>query len=84
MRGGKNMKATFKDREYSTFDAHCVGYRHIGEFGHSDGFEEQLYVAADGQYFLFGNGGPDSQYCEPEINLLTEEEAVRWKKRTAM
>jgi hypothetical protein len=75
------MKAIFKDKEYSTFDATCLGYRHIGEYGHQDGFEEQLYLAEDGQHFLYGIGGPESPYAEPEINLLSEEEAAIWKKR---
>jgi hypothetical protein len=72
---------TIKNKTYSTFDARCLGYRHIGEYGHNNGFEEQLYLAEDGQHFLYGIGGPESQYTEPEINLLTEEEAVIWSKR---
>jgi len=75
------MIVTIKEKTYSTYDAKCLGYRHIGEYGHDDGFEEQLFVSDDGQYFLYGMGGPESPYIEPEINLLREEEAVNWKKR---
>jgi len=76
------MKAIINEKVYGTYDAKCLGYRHIGEFGDHDGFEEQLYVAEDGQHFLYGAGGPDSPYNEPEINLLTKEEAEIWVKRT--
>jgi hypothetical protein len=75
------MKTTINDKAYSTYDAKCLGYRHIGEYGHQDGFEEQLYVADDGQHFIFGVGGPESPYIEPEINFLTKGEASSWKKR---
>jgi hypothetical protein len=76
------MKTTINEKAYSTYDAECLGYRHIGEFGHADGFEEQLYLANDGQHFLYGVGGPDSPYIESEIILLTDQEAATWKKRT--
>jgi hypothetical protein len=76
------MKATVNEKAYSSYEAKCLGYRHIGEFGHSDGFEEQLYVADDGQHFLYGVGGPTSPYSEPEILLLTELEAGNWVKKT--
>jgi len=75
------MIVTIKDKSYSTFNARCLGYRHIGEYGHDDGFEEQLYVSDDGQHFVYGIGGPESPYTEPEINLLSEDEAANWKKR---
>jgi hypothetical protein len=74
------MKTIINEREYSTFDAKCLGYKHVGEYGHNDGFEEQLFVAEDGQYFLFGAGGPESAYVEPEIVLLTKVEAESWLK----
>jgi len=77
------MKAIINEKEYSTYDAQCLGYRHIGEFGHHDGFEEQLFAAEDGQHFLYGNGGPESPYVEPEITLLSNEEAENWKKKTS-
>jgi hypothetical protein len=80
-RGGKKMKAIVNEKIYSTYDAKCLGYRHIGEFGCNYGFEEQLYLAENGQHFLYGAGGPESPYLEPEINLLSEEEAAAWKKR---
>jgi hypothetical protein len=76
------MKAIINEKAYSTYDAKCLGYRHLGEFGQQDGFEEQLYVAEDGQHFLYGYGGPDSPYTEPEIVLLTEQEANNWRKKT--
>ncbi|MCL2499972.1 MAG: hypothetical protein FWE90_06495 [Defluviitaleaceae bacterium] len=76
------MKTVVKEKEYSTYNAKCLGYKHIGEYGHDDGFEEQLYLAEDGQHFIYGIGGPNSPYPEPEITLVKEEKAVLWKKRT--
>jgi hypothetical protein len=75
------VKAVFNEKEYSTHDAKCLGYKHIGEYGHNDGFEEQLFVATDGQHFLYGVGGPESPYPEPELNLLTEKQSTLWRKR---
>jgi len=75
------MKATVSETVYSSYDATCLGYRHIGEYGHPDGFEEQLYIAEDGQHFIYGVGGPESPYSEPEIILLKDKEAENWKKR---
>jgi hypothetical protein len=76
------MKATINEKAYSSYDARCLGYRHIGEYGQHEGFEEQLYIADDGQHFIFGIGGPESPYIEPEIILLTEKEAEEWQKKT--
>ena len=78
------MKVTINEKTYSTYDAQCLGYRHIGEFGHHDGYEEQLYVAEDGQHFLYAVGGPESPYVEPLVNLLGEEKAKNWKSKTKL
>jgi hypothetical protein len=76
------MKVIINEKEYGTYDAKCLGYRHIGDFGQHEGFEEQLFLAADGQHFIYGVGGPESPYIEPEINLLTPEEAKVWIVKT--
>jgi hypothetical protein len=74
------MIVTINEKTYSTYDAQCLGYRHVGEYGHNTGFEEQLYVAEDGQHFLYGAGGPKSPYAEPEIRLLENTEVKAWLK----
>jgi hypothetical protein len=79
--GRIKMKVTINDKTYSTYDAQCLGYRHIGEFGHHNGFEEQLYIAEDGQYFLYSIGGPESPYAEPKLNLLSDVKAKNWKSK---
>lgn len=76
------MKIIAKDKEYSTFSAKCLGYKHVGEYGHDDGFEEQLYLAEDGQHFIYGVGGPNSPYVEPQILLVDNTKAAKWIKRT--
>jgi hypothetical protein len=39
-------------------------------------------MADDGQHFVYGVGGPESPYVEPEIILLTEQEATVWRRKT--
>jgi hypothetical protein len=78
------MKVTINGKTYSTYDAQCLGYRHIGDFGHHDGFEEQLYAAEDGRHFLYCIGGPESPYVEPQVNLLGEKKAKDWRNKTTI
>ena len=74
------MQATIKKKTYDTSDATYIGHRYAGEYGQADGFEERLFVASDGQHLLYGIGGADSPYSEPEIKLLSNEEAETWKQ----
>ena len=74
------MKATIKKKTYDTDNAKSLGSLYFGEFGQTDGYEEQLFVAEDGQHFIYGIGGSDSPYSEPVIKLLSNKEAESWMK----
>jgi len=74
------MKKRIKGKLCDTETAVLIGTKYAGEFGQADGYEEQLYITRSKQHFMYGNGGPESKYTEPVINLLTEPEAEAWKK----
>ena len=74
------MKATISKKTYDTDTATHLGGRYSGAFGQPDGFEEQLFVTKAGQHFIYGVGGSDSPYAEPEIKLVSEEQAELWRK----
>ena len=78
------MKATIKKKTYDTDVATSIGHKYFGEFGQSDGYEEQLFVTEGGQHFLYGVGGADSPYSEPEIKPFTNKEADAWKKENGI
>ena len=77
------MKQKIKGRVYDTENAENIGYKFTGEFGQSDGYEEQLYITKTGQLFIYGIGGADSPYPEPAIKLAAKEEAEQseWVKK---
>ena len=56
------MKKVICKVEYDTEKSELVAKFTSGNFGEADGFEESLYVKADGKYFLYTNGGEDSIY----------------------
>jgi len=74
------MQALINKKTYDTEDAIKLGCRSVGVFGQSFGYEEQLFVTKSGQHFIYGVGGPDSLYVDPEITLITSGEAEIWKK----
>lgn len=78
------MKKTIDKVVCDTDTATHLGSKYIGEFGVSDGYEEQSFVTAKGQHFLYGAGGLDSPYIEPIIKLLTDEQAEEWEKENGV
>ena len=50
------MKKVICKVEYDTEASTLVEKRTSGVFGDADGYEESLYVTADGKYFLYVNG----------------------------
>jgi len=74
------MKKVIKGRSCDTETAMLIGTKYAGEFGQSDGYEEKLYVTKSKQYFIYGNGGADSKYPQPAIELATDEQAKEWEK----
>lgn len=74
------MKKTIKGVVYDTDASTHIGFRYYGDFGWPGGYEEQLFVAENGRYFLYGIGGDDSPYAKPCIKLFSDKQAAEWKK----
>jgi len=83
------MKKVINKKVYNTETATLIAdYSNnvpVNDFNH---YSEELYRTKKGNYFLYGEGGPLSKYCESTgcnswtggetIIALTEPEAVRW------
>lgn len=54
-----------------------------GVYGDPAGYEEVLYVAEDGKYFLYGVGGETSVYPEEKLVSLTKAKLAAWEKENA-
>ena len=54
-----------------------------GVYGDPAGYEEVLYVAEDGKYFLYGVGGETSVYPEEKLVSLTKAKLAAWEKANA-
>ena len=74
------MKKLINKKWYDTATATQLGVKYAGEFGDADGYEEQLFVTKSKQHFIYGNGGLESKYTQPTIELCTEKQAADWLK----
>jgi len=74
------MRKIINKKTYDTKTAKLLGVKYAGEFGDPDGYEEQLFITKNKDYFMYGVGGPDSKYKKPAIALLTDKEAEDWTK----
>ncbi|MCM1367845.1 MAG: hypothetical protein NC184_03430 [Roseburia sp.] len=77
------MKKTVKGKAYDTEKMDIVKKVTHCEYGNPAGYEEILFVAADGALFLYANGGPDSPYKTESLVALTKAKADAWKKANA-
>jgi hypothetical protein len=75
-----NMKKRIQGKLCDTDSATLLGTKYAGEFGHSDGYEERLYLTRTKQHFMYGVGGAESKYPKETINLIMDAEAEEWKK----
>ncbi|MBQ8836413.1 MAG: hypothetical protein IJ002_02765 [Clostridia bacterium] len=73
------MKKVICKVEYDTEASTLVEKRTYGAFGDADGYEESLYVTAGGKYFLYVNGGEESQYPTENIKRMSAAKAEEWK-----
>ena len=62
-------------KEYNTETSEIVKKVTVGEFGDPCGYEETLYVTADGYYFLYTNGGEESAYPVENIKRMSKKAA---------
>ena len=75
------MKKIICKVEYDTEKSEIVEKRTFGEFGDPAGYEETLYVKADGKYFLYVNGGAESIYTEENIKRMSAKAAAEWQAK---
>lgn len=85
------MKKIINGRLYNTETAKEVGEYSYGGPRDFDGYSETLYQKKTGEFFLFGEGGPNSKYSrqlsyneiagDARILPLTWEEARDWAER---
>ena len=74
------MKKRIGKKMLDTETATHIGSKYAGEYGDPDGYEEKLFITKTKQHFLYGNGGPESKYTKPTIELMADKEAEAWKK----
>lgn len=86
------MKQIINGRMYNTETAKEVGnYSSYGGWRDFSHYEESLYKKKTGEFFLYGEGGPMTEYAVPEglncwsggskIIPLTLDEAKTWAEK---
>jgi hypothetical protein len=65
---------------YDTNESVIIKKVTYGSWGDADGYEETLYVTADGSYFLYENGGADSIHPKEAIKRMSKKNAEEWLK----
>ena len=63
---------------YDTTTSEIVKKVTVGEYGDPKGYEETLYVTAEGSYFLYTNGGCESKYKSEDITRKSKAAAEKW------
>ena len=79
----KAMKKTLKGKVYDTEEMQVVKKVAHGAFGDPAGYEETLYVAENGSYFLYTFGGEQSPYPTEKLTSLSKVKAAAWEKENA-
>ncbi len=77
------MKKTVKGVVYDTEEMTVVKKVTHGAFGDPAGYEETLYVAENGSYFLYTFGGEASPYATEKLTSLSKVKAAAWEKENA-
>ncbi len=72
------MQKIICKKVYDTAASSVVKKVTYGQFGDPAGYEETLYVTADGAYFLYTNGGIDSKYPTENITRKSKAAADKW------
>ncbi len=69
-----------KTKTFDTEKATVVKKVVYGTFGDPAGYETTLYQTAEGDYFLYTNGGEASAYAKENITSYTKARAAEWLK----
>ena len=72
------MKKTICKVEYNTETATLVKEYAVGVFGDPAGYEESLYVAEKGNYFLYVSGGEASPDPAEDIKRIAKTKVDEW------
>lgn len=82
------MTKIINGRKYSTETATFIGGSSYSHYGDLAWCNEELYIKGNGEFFLYGEGGPMSDYCKyngnneysgsAKIIPMTEDEACEW------
>ena len=72
------MKKIICKREYDTETATLVKKFVSGSLGDPAGYEETLYQAPKGLYFLYHCGGAESPYPQEDIKCLAKGKVDAW------
>ena len=72
------MKRIVCKKEYDTEKSKLLKKYTVGIYGDKNGYEESLYVTADGSYFLYVNGGEHSKHPTENIKRLSAKSAKAW------
>lgn len=75
------MKVKLGRKVYDTEKAMKVGRQTVGCFGDACGFEENLFLKGQKDFFLYAIGGSDSQYDGEKIIPLALSDAEEWLRR---
>ena len=86
------MKKIINGKKYDTETAEAVAsWSNAGSWRDFRHMEEVLYRKKTGEYFLHGEGGPMTKYCQSDgtgcctggdlITPMTEEEAREWAEK---
>ena len=69
------MRKIICGKEYDTEKSTVIQKNTFGFFGDPKGYEETLYVTADGYYFLYTNGGEEAKYTSEKIKRVSKKAA---------
>lgn len=72
------MKKTIDGITYDTACATMDKKFTFGAPGDATGYEETLYITADGKYFIYTNGGLSSRYPHENIAPIAHEKVKEW------
>ncbi len=72
------MKKVICKKLYDTDASEVVRKTSVGTYGDPAGYEETLYRTAEGNYFVYTNGGEASPYKKEDIKRLSKAAAETW------
>ncbi len=78
------MKKVICNVEYDTNNAEIVAKFTCGEIGDPKGYEETLYITANGKFFVYENGGEESIHSKENIKRLGANKVDEWKSERGL